>query len=470
MKLLPMHIKKIQSLFTKLALVLALSLTSFSVWAIKHPIDKVIAQVGDEIILLSEVQNGRLQMILNGQEGNSQTDCMILEELMVNKLLLTQARLDSIEVSEDMIDLELDDRIRYFAQQFGGIEKMEEHLDKSVAQIKAEAREQIKNRMLSQQMMMSITQNVNITPKEIREFYAGLHQDSIPYINSKVTIAHIVLYPKVTETDRQRAWDQLNGIRKEIIAGDRGFGPAAATNSMDPGSRFRGGELGWQSRGTMVPEFEAEVFRLKKDSISPIFETQYGFHIIQLMDRKGDNYLCRHILITPMVTNEALIKSAKRMDSIYAEIQKGTLTFTKAAELFSDDEESKSNGGKIVNPYTSEFQWDIQNVNDIDPQMSRILESLKIGDMSKPSLYQNFFDRKDGIRVVKLLNKTKPHLANLEQDYQLIKMAAENEKKQELLDNWINEKVRDVYIYVDQDFAKDCDFNYNWISDQVVAN
>lgn len=425
--------------------------------------DKIVAQIGDEIILLSDIQARKLQMIQNGEAINNNTECMLLEELLFEKLLVNQAKIDSIEVSDDMVNQEMEARLRVIAEQMGGMEKLEDFYGKSVAQIKAEFFEQIKKRILAEQMREEITKNVRITPIEVKEFYNGLHKDSIPYINSKVVVSQVVLYPKVTAADKEKAKTQLNEWRDEIIGGAKRFETIATLYSDDPGSRLQGGDLGWQTRGTMVAEFEAALFSLEIGEISPVFETQYGYHIVQLMDRKGDNYKSRHILNVADVSDKALMKSVATIDSLHKEIKKGTITFEEAARKFSDDEESKQNGGKIVNPYTGDYNWDIQNLNDIDPQMSRVVNTLKVGEFTSPALYNNMFAQKQGIRIVKLVSQTKPHKANLKDDYTLISTAAANQKKQTVIDKWVNSKIGSTYFRISENYLHDCKFKYNWV-------
>lgn len=425
--------------------------------------DKIVAQIGDEIILLSDIQARKLQMIQNGEAINNNTECMLLEELLFEKLLVNQAKIDSIEVSDDMVNQEMEARLRVIAEQMGGMEKLEDFYGKSVAQIKAEFFEQIKKRILAEQMREEITKNVRITPIEVKEFYNGLHKDSIPYINSKVVVSQVVLYPKVTAADKEKAKTQLNEWRDEIIGGAKRFETIATLYSDDPGSRLQGGDLGWQTRGTMVAEFEAALFSLEIGEISPVFETQYGYHIVQLMDRKGDNYKSRHILNVADVSDKALMKSVATIDSLHKEIKKGTITFEEAARKFSDDEESKQNGGKIVNPYTGDYNWDIQNLNDIDPQMSRVVNTLKVGEFTSPALYNNMFAQKQGIRIVKLVSQSKPHKANLKDDYTLISTAAANQKKQTVIDKWVNSKIGSTYFRISENYLHDCKFKYNWV-------
>lgn len=427
-------------------------------------IDKIVAQIGDEIILLSSLQEQRLQLIQSGIEGNTLSDCAFLEEFMFEKLLINQAKIDSIEVPDEMVNQEMEQRLDYIAKQIGSIEKLEEFYGKSVARIKAEFFDLIKKRMLAERMRETITENVRITPNEIKEFYKSLPKDSIPYINSKITVAQIVIYPEITTADKNLAKTRLEGYLKDILAGNKKFQNVAALYSDDPGSKVSGGDLGWQTRGTMVPEFEAALFNLKPMEISPVFETIYGYHIVQLLERKGDNYHSRHILISPKVNDMELDRAANLVDSLYKQINFGYITFEEAARRFSQDLESKYNGGQIVNPYTNDYFWDIQNINDIDPQMNRLIQGLKIGNYSTPSLYDNYIDRKQGVRIVKLLGRTDPHIASLETDRQLIEMAALNQKKEAVIDAWIASKIGGNYVEIAPEYLNSCKFKYNWVS------
>ena len=427
-------------------------------------IDKIIAQIGDEIILLSDIQGHRLEYLNEGIQGTAATDCQILEELLFEKLLVNQAQVDSVAIPDDMVNSEMENRIRYIAQQIGSIEELEKFYGKSVAQIKGEFFGIIKKRMMAERMREIITEDVVITPNEVKAFFNALPKDSLPYINSKISVSQIVLYPKITDEDKYKSKAALETRRKQILDGSRSFEGVATLESKDPGSRLNGGDLGWNTRGTMVPEFEAELFKLEINGISPVFETQYGYHIIQLLERKGDNYKCRHILFMPEVSDKALTKAANTIDSLYKQIQKGTITFEEAAIRFSEDENSKQSGGKIVNPYSGDYLWDIQNINEIDPQMSRLIDRLKIGDYSSPSLYDNMYEQKQGIRIVKLIDRSKPHVANLKDDYQLIQMAALNEKKQKAIDAWVRDKISGAFIRIfDQDYISTCEFNYPWV-------
>ncbi len=443
-------------------LVLSIVFTSLSFAGKAQVIDKIVAQVGDEIILLSDIQSQKIQMISEGMNVSNTTDCQILEEMLYQKLLVNQAIIDSVEVSDDMVNAEMEQRIRYFEEQIGGRDKLEEFYGKSVAKIKAEFFDLIKKRILAEKMEEKITENLIVTPSDVKAFYNMLPKDSIPYINSKISVAHIVKYPVITDADKLKAKTKLEMYREDIVSGRKKFQTIAISYSNDPGSSVKGGDLGWQTKGTMVPEFEAALFELKPNEISEVFETQYGYHIIQMIERRGNNYHVRHILISAKASYAALDKAIDDIEKIYNDVKSGKISFDEAAKRFSDDDKSKLSGGKIVNPYTGDYYWDLQNINEIDPQMYRIIDGLRVGDLSKPSRYINMYEQKEGVRFVKLLGKTKPHLANLTDDYQLIKNACTEHKKQEIINKWIADRIKTTYIKIDKDYYT-CQFNFDWI-------
>jgi peptidyl-prolyl cis-trans isomerase SurA len=444
----------------------SLLLISGSLFAQKSPvvIDKIVAQVGDEIILLSDIQTEKLQMIQSSielGEGN-QTDCQILEGLMYENLLLNQAMLDSIVLPEGQADQEMESRLRVIEQQIGGREKLEKFYGKSVNQIKDEFREVIRKKLLTQEVERTITEGLNVTPKEVKVFFDKIPADSVPFINASLGLQQIIIYPEITEADKKKAYDQLEQIRKEIIESGKSFDTQARIYSMDPGSAKDGGKLE-ATRGMMVPQFESMAFSLKEGEISKVFETDYGYHIIKLNERRGDDYKCQHILIMPEFNNAELEKAAMRIDSCYNLMKEGKITWNDAVLKYSNDEETKQNNGVIVDPRTGEPAWSTEKLNEIDQQIYILTNTLKVGEYSQPSLYANIFDGRQGVRIVRIMSKTDQHKANLTQDYALIKRAAENEKRERILREWTQDKISNAYINLDNEY-KDCVFQNTWIA------
>ena len=424
-------------------------------------VDKIVAQVGDNIILMSDLEAQKLQAIQAGMAVTKEMDCTVLEELMYNELLLNQAKLDSIEVSDEQVDSEMENRLRVLEEQIGGREKLEQFYGKSVTQIKEEFRPIIKDRLLSQEMERTITADITVTPKEVSDFFSKIPKDSIPLINAQLSFQQIVHYPEITKADKKRAFDQLSEIRKNITGG-KSFDTQARIHSMDPGSAAQGGKI-TASRGMMVPPFEAAVFSLEVGDISDVFESSYGYHIVKLLDRKGDDYVCQHILIIPEYTNNALEYSALKMDSCYALLKENKITWDDAVARFSNDEMTKQNKGIITNPISGEQTWDMEDLNQVDQQIFLLTDNMEKGDITNPNLYVDIYERKQGIRIVRLMDRKPQHLANLKDDYALIKRAAENDKKQRTINNWIKIKIGNAYVRIDESY-QDCQFRNPWFT------
>ncbi len=435
-------------------------LQSFGAFAQPKTVDKIAAQVGEKVILLSDIQGQKLQMLQANMSLTPDTDCQLLEELMYQKLLLNQAILDSIEVTDEQVNAEMENRLRIIENQIGSREKMEQFYGKTIGQIKIEFADAIRDQLLAQEMEREITMGLSVTPREVENFYNSLPKDSIPFINSQLSFQQIVFYPEVTQEDKKRAFQTLEEIRKDIINNGKSFSTQARIHSMDPGSASTGGKIE-ASRGMMVAPFEAAAFSLEVGQISSVFETEYGYHILKLLDRKGDEYVCQHILIIPEFASDALEKAAMMMDSCYNLLMTGKTTWNDAVMKFSNDEETKQNSGIITNPITGEQTWDMEDLNQVDQQIYLITDRMGPGDISQPGLYTNIFSRKQGIRIVRLMNRTSPHKANLKDDYNLIKTAAENQKKQEKILSWTKQKIYSTYIRLDDNY-QNCNFVNPW--------
>ena len=433
---------------------------NFGSFQAQRLVNQIVAQVGDNIILWSDIETQRLQLPEKerGQDGKS---CQILEQLLLEELLVNQALIDSLEVSDEQVDAEMENRLRIMEGKMGGRDNLESFYGKSTIAIKEEFRVIIKNKMLAQEMQRKITGDVSVTPKEVAAFFDKLPKDSIPFINMKLSFQQIVQFPELTAADKKLAFDQLVDIRKQIVSGSRTFESMARLKSMDPGSASQGGKI-VASKGMMVPQFEAVVFDLKPGEVSEIVETMYGYHIIKLVSRKGDEYTCLHILIMPEYNSENISKASARIDSCYQSLSRNEITWDEAVLRYSNDDATRQNKGVITNPYTLDIYWDMEQLNEIDQQIYLLTDALENGGVSIPSLYTDIYERKQGIRIVRLQNRVEAHKANLEQDYALIKLAAENDKKQRILDQWTQSKIPNAYIRIDTQF-EDCNFRVNWI-------
>jgi len=423
-------------------------------------IDEIIAQVGDNPVLLSDIQAQIIQLKGEGQEVDENSKCTILEELLYQNLLLNQAKIDSIDISDAQVNAEMENRLRSLEQQIGGRDKLEAFYGKSYTQIKEEFREVIRDRMMSQEMERQIIDGVEVSPSEVERFFKSIPTDSIPLINEKIAIQQIVIYPKITQDSRNDVIEKLNKWRQDIIDGTRSFPAVATIHSEDLGSAKAGGKIE-ATRGMMVKPFEAAAFSLEPGEVSEVVETQYGYHIIQLVSRKGDDYTVRHILLSPEIGRQELTDAATLMDECYARLKKHEITWDEAVKAYSEDEETRQNQGSLSNPYTGDMYWDVANINQIDPQIFGLVNGLETGKVSSPAMYSDMQSRKDGVRIVRIKSRTEPHKANLKDDYNFIKKAAENNRKEEKILKWVNNKVGKTYVRFDEKYAN-CNFHYTW--------
>jgi peptidyl-prolyl cis-trans isomerase SurA len=420
-------------------------------------IDKIVAYIGDQIILKSDIENTKLQAIQESSPNMS--NCEVLDLLIMQKLLLNQAELDSIKISDAQVDGEMENRLRIIENQIGSRQKLEEFYGKSSTQIKIEMKDAIKKKLLTEEMQRQITSSIQITPKEIEEYFYQLPKDSIPYINTKLSFQQIVIFPKITKEDKENTYKKLGDVRESILKG-KSFESQARLYSQDPGSASQGGTIS-ASRGMMVPQFEATVFSLKPGEISRIIETDYGYHIIQLVERKGDDYTCKHILMIPEFSRESLNEASIKIEECYGKLKENQITWNEAIKIYSNDNNTKNNYGIITNPITGEQSWSSEDLNQIDQQIYLLTSSLNKGDLTKPTLYFDFYERKQGIRIVRLMDRLPQHLANLKDDYVLIQKATENKKKQEVIKKWVSSKISINYINIDSEFLN-CSFMFPW--------
>jgi peptidyl-prolyl cis-trans isomerase SurA len=424
-------------------------------------VDKIVAQIGNQIILMSDVESQKQQVIQSGLDPLNINTCQILEQLMANELLLDQALLDSISVSDEQVDAEMENRLRLLEEKFGSREKLETFYGESTNKIKDKFRVQIRNKILMQEMERKLVQSISITPKDVGAFFKSIPNDSVPFINMKLSFQQIVYYPKITKDDKKRAYDILSEVRTAIVDNGKSFETQARINSDDPGSASKGGKIE-ASAGMMVPQFESTVFQLKVGEISEIIESPYGYHIIKLISRKGQDYTCLHILKIPEYSPEAIDDASNRMDTCYQLLKENKITWNDAVLRFSNDESTKQNQGIITNPITGDQTWDMEDLNQVDQQIYVLTEAMEKGDYTKPNLYIDIYERKQGFRIVRLSERYSPHIANLQDDYSLIKRAAENDKKQKIIQNWIKSKIGNAYIRIDDEY-KNCNFSNNWI-------
>ncbi len=420
-------------------------------------IDQVAAVVGGKIVLKSDIEAQYQQFIQQGNYGDSLLRCKILDQLMLNKLLLHQSQIDSIEVTEDQVSQKIDQNMAYYISQIGSAEKLEAYYGKSIPELKEEFKPMIKDQLLIQQMQQKVTKNVTTSPMDVRQFYESIPKDSLPLINAEVEYSQIVKEVNISAAEKKEAYDRLEGIRNRILQGED-FGTLAVLYSQDIESAKQNGELGFVNRGDLVPEFEAAAFRLKNSSIvSEIVETKYGYHIIQLIERRGDKINVRHILVKPITVPEDLTGPQLLMDSIASIVRGDKLSFANAAERYSDDTDSKLNGGIVANPATGAVRFE---ADQVDPTISFQLDKLNVNEISNPMLFTTR-EGKQGYRILKLNNRTKPHKMNLIDDYQRLQEIALSQKQAKAVEDWKNRKKQVTYIRVADEF-KGCSEVKDW--------
>lgn len=451
-------------------IIIALMLLALPMMAQNHQsqvIDKVVAVVGKNIILQSDIENQYIQYRMQGMaEGTGkEVRGRILEDLLLQKLMLNQAEMDSITVTDEQVEAELNRRIQWFIARIGSQEKMEAQFGKSMSEIKDEVRQASKDNMLQEQVQAKIMENVVVTPKEVKEFYRDIPRDSLPMIDSDYELVQIVKRPPVSIDEKLMVKDRLYQIRKRILDGESSFATMAVLYSEDPGSSRQGGELGFAGKGVYATEFENVAFNLRDGEISDVVETEFGFHIIQLIERRGETINCRHILLTAKVPVEALEKAQNELDSVAQLVRNGDMTFEEACKKYSDDD-SKNNGGYLTNMGTG-GNWlsmkDLQELEQSYPEyknLAFVINRLEVGEISDP-LPMTTNDNKDAFRLIMIKRKTEPHQANLKDDYNLIQNWAMSQKRQEALGKWVSEKAAKAYIRLDDTF-KDYDFYYDW--------
>lgn len=418
-------------------------------------VDEIIAVVGNEIVLASELANQKNQ--LRDQYKISNPDeCEIIEDILLDRLLLNQAKLDSIVVSEQQLQSELDRRIRYFIQMLGSEKKMEEFYGKTLVEVKEDFRDPLEDQLRVQQMQGKITEDVNVTPADVAKFFKNIPLDSLPLISSQVEVAQLVIYPAENSNEVSKTIDKLEKFRKELKEG-KDFAVLAGLYSEDPGSAKEGGDLGMQDKGTFVPEFDAVAYSLNDGEVSKVFKSQFGYHIMQMIERRGERYNARHILLKPKSRSEDLVAARNKLDSILVVMKRDTMSFEKAAVKFSMDEDTKNNGGIMVNPQTGSPRFDMR---EIDPQISFTIDKLEIKEVSAPVLVTNQ-NGNQGYRVLMVLERTQPHRANMREDYQVIQEAASTELRTAAMKEWVAKKINTTYIKVDSRYES-CNNKFNW--------
>lgn len=447
----------------KVSLLLLFMLVGLTVKAQDNVIDEVVWVVGDEAILKSDVENERLNAQYEGRRFDGDPYCVIPEELAVQKLFLHQAEIDSIEVSEQEVIQKVEQQTAWLIEQIGSKEKMEEYYNKTSTQIREMLRENIRNGLIVQQMQRELVGDIKLTPAEVRNYFKNLPPDSIPSIPTQVEVQIITREPKIKEEEIERVKKTLREFTDRIYKGES-FSMLARFYSEDSGSARRGGEYGFTGRGELTPEFANVIFNMTDPKkISKVFETEYGYHIAQLIEKRGDRVSYRHILMKPKVDEAEIEEALNKLDTLANDIRKGKVTFDEAATWVSQDKDTKNNHGLLANPQTGTSRFEMQHLAGmVSQEVAKVVEGMQIGEISKPFTMINS-KGKEVCAIVKLKNRIDAHKATITEDYQRLKSMVTAKRSEEKIQEWIVEKQKTTYVRINPNW-RNCDFKYpGWI-------
>ncbi len=425
-------------------------------------IEEVAWMVGDQPIYKSEIEEAYQQMLYEKTPVNGDPYCVIPEQLAIEKLFLHQADIDTVEVQESMVSLAVDQRVNYMITNLGSKEKVEEYFRKPMSEFRSGLADMMRNQYRIQEVQRSLTKNLKVTPSDVQRYFAGLPQDSIPYIPLQVEVEIITINPKIPQEEIDDVKSRLRQYTDRINKGESEFSTLAILYSEDPGSSVRGGEIGFMGRGHLEPEYAAVAFNLNDTKkVSKIVETQYGYHIIQLIEKRGDRVNTRHILLRPKVSDEELTEAVHRLDSVRANIvTHKRFTFEEAAPIISQDKDTRNNQGRMVNSASGTTRFEMK---DLPQEVAKVVDRMQVGDVSEAFIMKDPKRDRDIVAIVKLTERIPAHKATLSEDYQTIKGMYENSEKQKMVKKWLSKKIRDTYVKIEDNWS-DCEFEHpEWL-------
>ena len=444
----------------RLLIIVSMFLVTLSVFAQPRKViaDKIVAQVGDKIILRSDIYNAVADMKRQGSQLPDNPECALIEAQLIQKGLVLQAEKDSLKVSEDEIEASLENRIRGFIQQYGSREILEEIAGKTVYQLKEDFREPFKEQNLADQMRRKIVDGIKITPTEVKEYFDAIPKDSLAFYESELEVSQVLVYPKANRDVESYVTRELNDFKRQVENGSKNFEQLAKQFTEDPGSKETGGQYSLNRNDKIWdPTFLAAAFKLKEGQISPVIKTKFGLHIIQLVSRAGDDAIVRHILKIPPVTDAEVKESLIKLDSVRSKLIAGTISFGEAVNKYSEDEGSKFNGGQIQSRDGSNFV----TIDQMDKNMVLALKEMKLGEYSQPLAFTDDRGRK-AVRIINLKSRTEPHRENLKEDYSRVATRALENKKNNTLEKWFQTHIPLFYIRIDQEFQT-CNSVKEWV-------
>lgn len=426
-------------------------------------VDEVIWVVGDEAILKSDVEVTRLQSEADGIKFVGDPDCSIPEQIAVQKLFLHQAAIDSIEVSESEVMQGIDDQINYWVSMIGSREKLEEYRKQSITQMRQQMHDDFKNRQLIQKMKQELVKDIKVSPAQVRKYFNNLPTDSIPFVPTEVEVEILTMQPRIPMEEISRVKNQLRDFTDRVNKGETTFATLARMYSEDPGSARMGGEMDYIGRGMLDPAFANVAFNLTDPKkISKIVESEFGYHIIQLIDKRGDKIKCRHILLKPKVSQEAIDKSIGRLDSIGNDIRAKKFTFEAAVEALSDDKDTRNNKGLMANTAQADNRTSKFQMKDLPTEVARVVDTMKVGQISAPFTMVNS-KGKTTCALIKLVSRVEGHRATITEDFQVMKDVVLAKEREKTLHDWVVDKIKKTYVRMN-DRYKNCNFEYQgWV-------
>ena len=426
----------------------------------KELVDKVVAKVGDEYVLLSEVEEQFSYAKEQRKDLPDSYRCLVLDQILVNKLLVAQAKIDSLYPKDEELEQQLTARFEKILEYMGGNEQQFiDYYGQTPGAMKESMRDDMRDQIMGDKMKAKVLADVSVTPSEVREFFKNIPKDSLPYFNQEVEISEIVYKAKPNDLQKKLAKDKLTDIREQISSGKVPFEDLAKKFSQDPGSGREGGDLGWAKRGKFVPEFEAAAYKLEPGEMSEVIESEFGFHIIQLIDRRGNTIHTRHILIKPEVTDEDYLLARQTLDSVKLRLVKDSMNFSYAVKTFGDkNSQSYHNDGRLTNPASGN---NIFETRDLDPDTYFAIDTMKVNSISS-AIEVALPTGEKYYRLIKLNSKTVPHKANLSQDYSKIQTATLEQKKSQALVKWIERRAQNTFVQIDPMF-RNCPSLDKWL-------
>jgi len=440
--------------------VLALALTAVAAMAQNNVAEEVAWVIGDEPIFKSDIEEQYQQALYERVAISGNPYCVIPEKMAVDKLFLDQARIDTVEVQSSSISAEVESRINFFIANLGSKEKVEEYFRMPLPRLRDKLNEVYTDQYSIQQVQSNLTKNVKATPADVRKYYNGLPQDSLPYIPLQVEAQIITINPVIPQQEIDEVKARLRDYANQVNSGEREFSTLAILYSQDQSTAVYGGETGFQSRSVLLPEYATAAFNLNDSKrVSNIVETDDGFHIIQLIEKRGDRINTRHILLRPKVSDKDLTDALTRLDSIKADVNAGKRTFEEMALLISQDKDSRNNGGNMLNEKNHSSRFEMA---DLPAEVGKKISVMQPGEISEPFVMVNPKTRREQVAIVKLVKRIDGHKADLGEDYMIIKDMCEADAKEKILRDWVIQKQKSVYVYIEEGW-RNCDFKYDWL-------